>query len=277
MAVITLTTDFGHKDYFVSAVKGAIYSLIPDTKIVDISHLISPFNIKEAAYILKNAYKSFPKGSIHIVGVDAEKTPENKHIALLLNDQYFICANNGILSLISQEISPTKIVEINIHDRIDTYFPVLNVFINVACHLARGGTLDVIGKNITEIHETIELQPKVISDNKLIGNIIYVDHYGNVVTNITKDLFLKIGKNRKFKLSVGNYKFDTIHEKYSDIVNFDKPKHKRNHAGNRLALFNSTDFLEIAIYKSNLETVGGASSLLGLDHRSVLSIEFFDL
>ncbi len=274
MALITLTTDFGRKDHFVSAVKGAIYSLLPETSIVDISHEISPFNITETAYILKNAYKSFPKGTIHIVGVDSEMTLENKHIALLLNDQYFICPDNGIMCLIASEIHPAKIVEINIHDRVETSFSVLDVFVNVACHIARGGTLEVIGKPLSEITKMVELQPQVISETKLIGSVIYIDNYGNVITNITQELFNKIGKGRKFTISAGRYTFKKVLNKYSDIVNFELPVSERNSAGSKLALFNSGNYLEIAIYKSNLQTVGGASSLLGLGYRSTISIEF---
>jgi len=90
MAIITLTTDFGEKDPFAGAVKGAIYNEMPDMRIVDITHSISPFHIPEAAYIIKNAYKSFPEGTIHIIGVDAELTPENKHLALKLDGHFFI-------------------------------------------------------------------------------------------------------------------------------------------------------------------------------------------
>jgi len=109
MSIITLTTDFGTKDHFVGSVKGTIYNELPDAKIVDISHHISPFNITETAYILKNAYKSFPDGSIHIIGVDSELNDENKHIALKLDNHYFICANNGVISLLANEIKPEKI------------------------------------------------------------------------------------------------------------------------------------------------------------------------
>ncbi|MDO6736889.1 S-adenosyl-l-methionine hydroxide adenosyltransferase family protein [Wenyingzhuangia sp. 2_MG-2023] len=274
MAFITLTTDFGRKDHFVSAVKGAIYTLLPETVVVDISHEISPFNINETAYILKNAYKSFPKGTIHIVGVDSELTPENKHIALLLDGHYFVCPDNGIMSMIASEINPSKIVEINIHDRVETHFSALDVFVNVACHIARGGTLDVIGKPLPEITKMVELQPQVVSETKIIGSVIYIDNYGNVISNITKELFHQVGKGRSFTLSSGRNTFKKIVDNYSDIVNFELPISKRNDAGNRLALFNSNDYLEIAIYKSNLQTVGGASSLLGLDYRSCISVEF---
>ncbi|MGY5354979.1 SAM hydrolase/SAM-dependent halogenase family protein [Wenyingzhuangia sp. IMCC45467] len=274
MAFITLTTDFGRKDHFVSAVKGAIFTLLPDAKVIDISHEISPFNITETAYILKNAYKSFPKGTIHIIGVDSEMTPENKHIALLLDGHYFVCPDNGIMSMIASEINPTKVVEINIHDRIETSFSVLDVFVNVACHIARGGTLEVIGKPLQEITKMVELQPQIVSESKIIGSVIYIDNYGNVISNITKELFNQVGKGRKFTLSAGRYNFKKVLSKYSDIVDFNLPVNERNSAGSKLALFNSGSYLEIAIYKSNLQTVGGASSLLGLDYRSSISIEF---
>ena len=109
MPIITLTTDFGEKDHFAGAVKGSIYSELSDIRIVDISHSISPFNIIEAAYTIQNGYKSFPKGTIHIIGIDSELSPENKHIAVKLDDHYFICANNGIMSMICQDITPEKI------------------------------------------------------------------------------------------------------------------------------------------------------------------------
>ena len=104
-SIITLTTDFGIKDHFLGSVKGALYLNIPDVKIVDISNNISPFNIIEAAYIIENSYKSFPKNSIHIIGVDSEFTPEKKHLAVYLDEHYFICADNGILSLLFNKIT----------------------------------------------------------------------------------------------------------------------------------------------------------------------------
>src|SRR5690606_33151924 len=187
MAIITLTTDFGEKDHFVGAVKGAIYSELEDVKIVDISHLISPFHLHETAYIIQNAYKSFPNGTIHIIGVDSELSPENKHIAVFMDNHYFICADNGIISMLTSEIRPEKIVEINIHDRVISNFPVLDVFVKVAGHIARGGTLEVIGKSISEIKEMTGIRPIVNkNESQIIGNIIYIDNYGNAISNINK-------------------------------------------------------------------------------------------
>ena len=103
MAIVTLTTDFGHKDYSVSVIKGALLQQLPDLTIIDISHEISPYNASETAYILKNAFRAFPQGSIHIIGVESEWTPENVHLAMEFEGHYFICADNGILSLIKED------------------------------------------------------------------------------------------------------------------------------------------------------------------------------
>lgn len=275
MAIITLTTDFGEKDHFAGAVKGAIYNELHDVKIVDISHSVSPFSIPEAAYIIQNAYSSFPKGTIHIIGIDSEINEENKHIAIKLDDHYFLCANNGIMSMVCSDIAPEKIVEINIHDKIETSFPVLDVFVKVACHIARGGTLEVIGKLIETIKPIKNIIPFVNDEkNQIIGNVIYIDNYGNVVTNIKRTFFESIQKGRNFEIYARSYKFKKIHQKYSDIVNFKIPKDKRNDEGRGLVVFNSSDYMEIAIYKSNCETVGGASTLMGLNMRDTVTIQF---
>lgn len=277
MAIITLTTDFGMKAHFVGAVKGALLSEIKDANIVDISHNISPFNVMEAAYVIQNAFSSFPIGSIHVIGVDSELNPENSHIAMVLNGHYFVCANNGILSMICNDITPDQIVEVNIHDKIVGNFPVLDIFVKVAAHIARGGTLEVIGKPIDEVKPIKNITPFVGSDNnQLIGNVIFIDRYDNVITNIKKPFFETIQKGRRFEISARNHKFKIIHKHYSDIVDFRIPIDKRNDEGRGLVVFNSSDYLEIAMYKSNKATVGGASTLMGLEMMDSVTISFFD-
>ncbi|MDQ7916142.1 SAM-dependent chlorinase/fluorinase [Mesonia sp. MT50] len=275
MAIITLTTDFGLKDPSTGAVKGAILSELEGVNIVDISHNVSPFHITEAAYIIKNAYSSFPKGTIHIIGVDSEITPENKHIAIQLDDHFFICANNGIMSLIAAEIKPQKLVEVNIHNAIETNFPVLDVFVKVACHIARGGTLEVIGKSIPEVKQITKLNP-FINDNQdqIIGHVMYIDTYGNVVTNISRKIFENIGKGRSFTINARSTSFTTIHESYSHAIDFNSPKDNREEEGKKLAIFNASNYVEIAIYKSNPHTVGSASTLLGLQLMDTINIKF---
>jgi len=275
MAIITLTTDFGIKDHFVGVLKGSIYTELPDVNIVDISHGIAPFNIQECAYILQNSYHNFPKGTIHIVGVDSEATQENQHIAVLVDGHYFVSANTGVIGLITSELRPEKVVQINIPDRIQGSFPVMSVFVQVACHIARGGTLEVVGKPFADLKLLREFSPRISEDGKkIIGSVIYIDNYGNVVTNIRKNLFEDQGKGKAFELQARNQKITQIHNSYSDIIDFNLEKSKRKGDGDLLALFNSSGYIELAIYKSNLNTVGGAATLLGLEYRDTISIDF---
>ncbi len=275
MAIITLTTDFGYKDHFVGALKGTIYKELSDAKIVDITHTVSPFNIQECAYILKNSYKAFPEGTIHIVGVDSEPTIENQHIAVLVDNHYFISANNGVISLITSEIKPEKVVEINIPNPVNGSFPVLDIFVKVACHIVRGGKLEVVGKSFEDLKELKEFAPRITNDGKtIVGSVIYIDNYGNVITNIQRSLFEAYRNGRKFEINARNRKISQIYNRYSDIINFDLEKNQRKGPGDLLALFNSSDYLELAIYKSDLNTVGGASTLLGLDYRDTIIINF---
>ncbi|WP_445384839.1 SAM hydrolase/SAM-dependent halogenase family protein [Robiginitalea sp. IMCC44478] len=275
MPIITLTTDFGLKDHFVGAIKGTIYKELEDARIVDISHQVNPFHIQECAYLLKNAYKAFPDGSIHIVGVDSEKTVENTHIAVLVDKHYFITADNGVISLITEEISPEKVVEINLPDSLKSSFPVLDVFVQVACHLARGGTLEVVGKPFSGLKIFKEYAPRISNQgNSIVGSVIYIDNYGNLITNIHRNLFEAYRKGRKYTVEARNKKLSEIHEKYSDIVNFELEPGQRRGPGDLMALFNSSGYVELAIYKSNMNTVGGAATLLGMDYRDTVIINF---
>ena len=275
MTIITLTTDFGHKDYSIAVIKAALINLIPEATIVDISHQITPYNHSETAYILKNAYAAFPEGSIHIIGVESELTPENIHLAMEFEGHYFIGADNGIFSLIKEGLSAKKIVAINIHNTLVTSFPVLDVFIHVAAHIARKGTLEVIGSPISKIRELTNVKPVINQEeNQILGSVIYIDNYGNVVTNITAKLFKEIGKTRNFTIFARTVKLRKIHESYSDAIDFNLSKEKREEDGKKLALFNSAGHLELAVYKSNPLTVGSASSLFGLDYRDPVTIKF---
>ena len=146
MSIITLTTDFGIKDFHVSKIKGLLNIELDNPKIIDISHEISPFNIIEGSYVIKNAYKNFPRGSIHIINIDAEKTPDQSHLVVHMDEHYFICADNGITSLISNNIKPTSAYKININDSVN--LSTINTFVKVASHIYRGGHLNLIGKPI---------------------------------------------------------------------------------------------------------------------------------
>lgn len=273
MSIITLTTDYGLKDHFVGSLKGKILSEFPEAVIIDISHNIDAFNIAETAYIIGAAYNSFPKGTVHLIGVDIELSAENQHIAMQWNDQYFVCADNGILSMLIQKIVPQKLVAINIHDRLPNDATDLDVFVKVACHLAKGGLPNVIGKEIKTIKEVTELQA-LVKENQIKGYVIYIDHLGNVVTNISKKMFLETGKGRPYSIQFKNQTINTILSKYSDIAAISEKYPLKYYEGKKLAIFNEAEFLEIALFRSNPESVGSAASLLGLNYRDMLTIEF---
>ena len=275
MSIITLTTDYGNKDYSVSELKAKIYNEITDVRIVDISHNISPFNLTEAAYIIKSAYRHFPKGSIHIIGIESDLTPENAHIAMKFDDNYFIGADNGVFSMIIGDFKADSMVEINIHKNYNNTITANDVFVKIATHISRDGKLEVIGKKIDSIKEIKDIKPVVSSDNKqIIGSVIYIDNYGNVVTNITQNIFDKIAKSRPFTIYARNVKFDKIFNNYSDAIDYSIPKDKREEDGKKIALFNNLGYLELSIYKSNPSTVGSASTLFGLGYRDQISIHF---
>ena len=274
MSIITLTTDYGLKDYFVGALKGKIIAINPEVILVDLSHGIDPFNSIEASYILGGAYASFPKGTVHLIGVDIELNKENQHIAMQWNDHFFIAADNGILSMLCQKKAPQKIVAINIHNRLGHEASDLDVFVQVACHLTKGGLLNEIGTEIKSLKEVTEMQVTLNNQgDQLTGSVMYIDHFGNVVTNITKAQFTAAAQGRSFEIIMKTKSIKTIVANYSAIATSDKYPIKY-YEGEKLALFNEAGYLEIAIYRSNPSKVGSAHSLLGLNYRDTITVKF---
>ena len=274
MSIITLITDFGHKDYFVGALKGKILSEQKEAVIVDISHEIDLFNTLEASYCIEAAYSNFPKGTIHIIGVDSESVSNTQHIAMQWDDHYFICTDNGILNTLIQKKIPQKIVAITIHDRLNTDVSDMDVFAAVACHISRGGLLNVIGKEIQSLKSVSVLTSSVSDDlAEIKGQIVYIDSFGNCVTNISQKQFNDTIRSRKFEIIIKNKKITRLHKSYSDFPVSDT-KQLKDLEGDFLALFNENGYLEIAIYKSNPKTVGSAATLLGLHFRDSISVKF---
>jgi len=272
MSIITLTSDFGIKDFHVSKIKGLLNIELDNPKIIDISHEISPFNIIEGAYVIKNTYQNFPRGSIHIINIDAEENPDQSHLVVHMDEHFFICADNGITSLISNNIKPTSVYKININDSIN--LSTINKFVKVASHIYRGGHLNLIGKSIEKIKQLTDLKIIEKSKNELMCSVIYIDNYGNIITNMTKEFFVKYSNSRSFTIYARNIKFDKIFDSYSKAIDFTKEKKYREEDGKKIALFNSSGHLELSIYKSNPITSGGASSLFGLSYGDNISIIF---
>ncbi|RKD13866.1 hypothetical protein BCY91_09940 [Pelobium manganitolerans] len=257
MAIITLTTDLGYKDFYQAALKGSILSALPTVNIIDITHEIDAFNIAKAAFLLKNCYHYFPKNTVHLIGIDTVYSSSNKYLAIKYRDHFFVGSDNGIFSLIFEE-APQEVVELNILQSLKfLHFPLADIFVKAACHLASGGALQEIGERTFEIQEKIYFRP-VIEQNTIKGSVIFIDSFENVITNITKDLFTKVQAGRKFEL----------HFKRGETINQLSWHYDEVPEGEKLCLFGISDHLEIAINK------GKAGKLLGLKANDMVLIEF---
>ncbi len=267
MKIVTLTSDFGLKDYYVGAVKGRLYSQIPEVTVVDISHSISSYNILEASYVVQRVYNNFPKGTIHIISVDTELTQANKYMAIELDGHFFIGTDNGIFSKIAEEIKPTQIYKIEAQK---TTFPTLDVFVNVASHIANGLPLNDIGVLVQGMNSYSSLSLDC-TENDIKGKIVYIDHYGNLITNISKSVFETVSKNRVFEIKYKGYRFSIIHNSYNEIaINGASEEYE----GKSLAVFNSEEMLELTVYRG--QPHNGAISLLGASHGESVLISFKD-
>src|SRR5258708_38291443 len=199
MAIITLTTDLGDKDIYQAALKGSILKLLPAVNIVDITNSVAAYNIQQAAFILKNSFYYFPDATVHLIGIDTVFNAETKYLAVKYRNHFFVGADNGIFSLMFDK-DPDEIVEINImQDLKFLHFPLADIFVKAACHLANGGKLSEIGIPVADVEKKMNLQP-VIEKNLIKGAVIYIDSFQNVITNITKEFFNKVQQCRRFTL-----------------------------------------------------------------------------
>jgi hypothetical protein len=257
MAIITLTSDWGVKDHYAGAVKGAILRLLPEAQIVDISHHIPAFDLNQAAFIVRNFYRNYPEGTIHILAINTEAAIETPHTLVFHHGHYFIGADNGIFSLLFDD-KPTRIIELDIIQDSDYFtFPSRDVFVKVACHIAAGKPIEALGHPKDKLLQKMAFQP-VIQGDMIKGKVIYLDNYENAFINITESLFRSIVKNHKFSITFrsANYSIDEISKSYKDVG-----------PGVMLALFSSSGYLEIAIRE------GKAGSLLGLKMDQLVTVE----
>lgn len=258
MPIITLTTDWNTNDYYVGTIKGRILGQCPDVQIVDISHRVASFNINQAAFILRNSYASFPAGTVHIVGVNTEGGKDRPFLVAHYDKHYFIGTDNGIFGLLFSN-EPEVVISIKTTGEI-TPFSCHTVFAETACKLAKGEKPASLGKKVTEWKKRVPIRA-AIEESVINGSVIYIDSFRNAITNISKDLFDRIGKNRRFEIFVqsNHYKITRINRFYHETS-----------PGEILALFNSVGLLEIAI--SN----GNAADLLNLSTNSGIRIKFID-
>lgn len=260
MAIITLTTDLGYKDSYLASVKARILNEIDNVNIIDISHDIEPFNIQQAAFILRNCFNEFPAGTVHIIGVDDELSLQKEHIAVKAHNQYFVGTDNGIFPILLDKIKPEKIVELNITQKSNSLtFATKDILVVAACHIARGGTLEIIGKPIQDYKIKKAELSAVVEKDMIKGTVIYIDNYGNAIINISRDLFEKSRRSRDFSILFGreDEKITKIVKQYSDVS-----------VPEKLALFGDNNLLQIAINQ------GKANTLLGLQFHDIIRIEF---
>ncbi|MCX7987806.1 MAG: SAM-dependent chlorinase/fluorinase [Bacteroidales bacterium] len=253
MPIVTLISDWNQGDYYLAAVKGKLLSLIPNLNLIDISHQVISFSSRMAAFILRNSYRAFPSGTIHVLCVNSLKSDEYPHVAVFYKGHYFIGADNGIFSLILDD-KPERAVYLD--HSVETTFPEYDVFAEAAAYLANGGDINQLGQPYDSLIRLHRVLP-TFHENTITGMIVYVDSYGNLISNISKDFFYQKIGNQSFDILLdwGYYKINKISEKYED-------KHKNE----LIALFNSLNLLEIAL-------VGGsASAILNIHEDAEISI-----
>ena len=256
MPVVTLTTDWGIKDFYVGALKGALLTELPTLNIVDISHFAHPFDLLNGAFIFRNAWKHFPTGTVHIIGLISEAEKEAELIAVKYQNHFFIGLNDGFFSLAFDE-TPSEIVSLFTVQETKTSLYEKEVS-KAAVFLANGGDFYLLGSKVENFVQRTHLQP-VIEENAIRGTVIYLDEFQNVITNINKEIFERMGTREKFVINArrDEYIITSLSNKYSDV-----PR------GHLLALFNSAGYLEIALNQGN------AAGLLGMSYGDIVRIDF---
>ena len=247
MPLVTLTSDIGEQDYLVGAIKGRLLRINPDFQIVDITHKLSPFNYPQTAYVCRNAVKNFPEFTFHIVLVNLFESKPEQLLLAFHKDQYLVCADNGLLGMILEE-KPDMVLGIPMEKTaIKNTLYCIDVAAKAVTQLNNGEPLDRIGIPDTNYLEKNPLRP-TLGDNWIEGQIIFIDNFENVIVNITQEQFEQQRKGRRFKIV---FKRDEIIERISGSY-ADVPQ------GEKLVLFNSAGYMEIAINKGN------AAGLFGL-------------
>lgn len=247
MPLLTLTSDIGNQDYLVGAAKAQLLKVNADFQLIDISHNISPFNYPQAAYVCRNATRNFPAYTYHLIMVNLFESKPEQLLLAFHNEQYFLCADNGLLTMILEE-KPELLIGIPLDKTViksTLYF--VEVMATVVDKLVNGEALKNIGVSDVKYIEKNSLKP-MFSDDWIEGQIIFIDNFENVIVNITRTQFEEQRKGRHFKIIFKRDEvIESISESYADVAE-----------GEKLALFNSAGYLEIAINKGN------AAGLFGL-------------
>ncbi|MEJ7627314.1 MAG: SAM-dependent chlorinase/fluorinase [Ferruginibacter sp.] len=261
MPLLTLTSDIGEQDFLTGAIKGQLIQANNTFSIIDITHSLSPFNYPQTAYVCRNAIKNFAAGTYHLVLVNIfDEKPE--HLLFAEHNGHFIgCADNGLLTMILEEV-PQKVVALPMDKTIhkNTLYCV-TVFAGAINKLEKGMLLEEVGDASVSIQVKNPLKP-LLGNNWIEGQIIFIDNFENVIVNINKEEFEEQRKGRSFTIVFKRDEvIDKISETYADVAE-----------GEKLALFNSAGYLEIAINKGN---AAGLFGLQGFSEKQLSSQQQF--
>ncbi len=256
MSIVSLTSDYGYRDYYTSQLKAAILKRKPDCTLVDINHNIKHYDIVEGAFFIENAYSHFPKGTIHLGAVNVYHSANDTVIAFKHDGHFFIGPNNGLFSLVFKQDVHLDVYSIT---RDDSMPFVMDVFAHAIAAIGHGLPLEDIGTPTENFIQKIGIQP-VKTSSQIRATIIHIDQYGNVIVNLKRDTFDQIRQNRRYK----------IYYKSKDPIT-----HLSKHYGNvsineALAYFNASDYLEIAV------NMGNAHELLNLRKHETIQIDFHE-
>jgi S-adenosylmethionine hydrolase len=256
MPVITLTTDFGTTDHFVGTMKGVISGIAPRASLVDITHEILPYDINEAAFVIAQAWRYFPKGTIHLVVIDPGVGSERRPILCEAAGQFFIAPDNGVLSMI-YDAEPHKVRAITnqkfMRKEVSRTFHGRDVFAPAAAHLARGTDPGKFGKPIRDYIRSFILKPQQIGRDNWTGVILKVDRFGNLITNLHIDDFAGV-KTRPFELRIGLERIRRLALTYSETA-----------IGEVFAIVGSSGYLEIAANQASAARTLGCGAGAGVE------------
>ena len=254
MALVTFISDFGNSDYYVPVVKAKMLSINPQLSIIDISHEVGLYDIAHAAFLLRSSFNDFPKGTVHLVALNTTSSITDGYIGIKLNEHIFIGPNNGVLSMLADH-DPGIIVKFSdIHVKNST-FPAKDILAPIAAKVASGAAIHDFGGPLPAIKKMLGRQFKA-SKKQIVGYVLRVDHYGNLITNIPQEVFEKLNPG-KFEIVFGRESAQQIQTNYNEVE-----------PGDCWAFFNSLGLLEIGINH------GHGADLLGLKYDSPIFINF---
>jgi S-adenosyl-L-methionine hydrolase (adenosine-forming) len=247
--LITLTTDFGYTDPFVGIMKGVIHGINPQAQVVDLSHGIPAQNIMAAALVLRQSAKYFPRGTIHVVVVDPGVGSTRRPLLVELEESYFIGPDNGVLSLVMEEKTPGRIVHLSNPayqlQPTSATFHGRDIFAPAAAYLSRGVAPETFGEPIKDFAR-LSLPAVIKTGTTIEGEVVYIDGFGNLFTNIGAD-DLKNLPGHRLRIMLHDLSILGLMANYAAVEQ-----------DRYVALINSWGLLEIAIYKGSARKRSGA-------------------